>query len=98
MHQLPGGLDPGSHFRQTKGNRLMLEDRFAKSLPFMGVVQGMLERGPRHADGLGRDTDAPGGKIGQGDAVALPFPAQHQVSWHRQIFKRYLRRIGTALA
>src|SRR5436309_680538 len=53
------GLDPGRHVGELQLDRLVLADRLAEGGPLLRIVDRVLERGLRDADGTGRDVDPP---------------------------------------
>lgn len=75
-HQL-GGLQRSRHVGQAEADGLVFDDRLAESATFLGIGEGGVIGGARHADRLGRDTDAPAFEVTQGDLEALTFLTQH---------------------
>ena len=76
----------------------MLDDLLAEGFALLRVCQRYLQRRARHADGLGRDADAPALEVGERDFIAFAFLAEKVRRRNPQVFEGQLGGVGRGLA
>src|SRR5450756_579189 len=95
--QLPGCFQLSRTVGQSEANRLMIEDRRAKTLAVFGIGQRHLKRAARHADTLRGNADAPTFQAAQRNAVAFALAANQALYRHAAVVKVDLRSVAGVL-
>ena len=92
--ELLAGGDLGRHVGEQVADRLVLPDRHAERLPFLGVAQRVVERRPGDADRPAGDLDPAGLEPGHHLAEALALDAAEQgVARHVAVVEVQLARL-----
>jgi len=97
-YQLPGRFDLRGAFGEPEAHGLMVEDRLAKALALLAVLQRAFKGRTRHAHALRGNADTPALQCGKCNLVALALGPDQVRGGNAAVLEIDLRRIAAVLA